>query len=117
MFCIMNIENTTEFLKISTKRDKFEYFSKGILSSSLYSIGMDANNAFEVASLVENVVSELPKPINKKKLIKIITDEIEKIDKRLAERYKVYEGEGNYKPIIVDSKTNYLFQISSRIAL
>jgi len=101
MFCIMNIENTTEFLKISTKRDKFEYFSKGILSSSLYSIGMDANNAFEVASLVENVVSELPKPINKKKLIKIITDEIEKIDKRLAERYKVYEGEGNYKPIIV----------------
>ncbi len=98
---MMNIEQPNDFLKISTRRDKYEYFSKGILSSSLYSVGMDANQALEVATHVEDVISELPKPINKKKLIRIITEEIEKIDKRLAERYKVYEGEGNYKPIIV----------------
>jgi len=65
----MNIEKPNEFLKISIRRDKYEYFSKGILSSSLYSVGMDANQALEVATHVEGVMSELPKPINKKSTI------------------------------------------------
>ena len=89
------------FLKIKSKRDKFEYFSKGILSSKLSSIGMNANLALEVANHVETEVGSDEEPISKKRLIKVITSEIEKIDKRLAERYKVYEGEEKYKPIII----------------
>ncbi|MEE9409551.1 MAG: AAA family ATPase [Candidatus Heimdallarchaeota archaeon] len=97
----MSNSHPNGFLKIKTKRDKFEYFSKGILSSKLSSIGMDANLALEVANHVESEVSSDSEPISKKRLIKVITSEIEKIDKRLAERYKVYEGEEKYKPIII----------------
>ncbi|MHA1953755.1 MAG: AAA family ATPase, partial [Candidatus Heimdallarchaeaceae archaeon] len=46
-------------------------------------------------------MGNLEEPVSQKKLIKTITDEIEKIDKRLAERYKIHKGEGNYKPIII----------------
>ncbi|MHA2357241.1 MAG: hypothetical protein ACXABK_00545 [Candidatus Heimdallarchaeaceae archaeon] len=97
----MNVENPNVLLKIRTKKDKFEYFSKGILSSSLYSIGMNANSALDIANEVEKAIFELPRPVSKKKLIKTITDEIGKIDKRLAQRYEIYEGDENYKPIII----------------
>jgi len=50
----MTIDNSDGFLKIRKKKDEFEYFSKGILSSSLYSIGIDANLALEVANKVED---------------------------------------------------------------
>ncbi len=98
---LMSSNVSTGFLKIRRGKDKIEYFSKGILSSSLYSIGMNANEAMEIANHVEQTMGELEGPVSRKKLIKTITDEIEKIDKRLAERYKIHEGERNYKPIII----------------
>ncbi len=97
----MTSNNSRGFLRIKTKKDKYEYFSKGILSSSLYSIGIGANLALEVADQVEKEISSASETPSKKKLIKIITSAIEKIDKRLAERYIVFEGEEKYKPIIV----------------
>lgn len=97
----MTSNNSENFLKIKTKKDKYEYFSKGILSSSLYSIGISANLALEVANQVEEEISSASETPSKKKLIKIITSAIEKIDKSLAERYIVFEGEEKYKPIIV----------------
>ncbi len=97
----MTIDNSDGFLKIRKKKDEFEYFSKGILSSSLYSIGIDANLALEVANKVEDEISSASKILSKDNLIKIITAEIEKIDKRLAQRYVIFEGEQKYKPIIV----------------
>ncbi len=97
----MTSNNSKNFLRIKTKKDKYEYFSKGILSSSLYSIGISANLALEVANQVEEEISSASETPSKKKLIKIITSAIEKIDKRLAERYIVFEGEEKYKPIIV----------------
>lgn len=97
----MTSKNSKGFLRIKTKKDKYEYFSKGILSSSLYSIGISANLALEVANHVEEEISSASETPSKKKLIKIITSAIEKIDKRLAERYIVFEGEEKYKPIIV----------------
>lgn len=97
----MTSNNSKNFLRIKTKKDKYEYFSKGILSSSLYSIGISANLALEVANQVEEEISSVSETPSKKKLIKIITSAIEKIDKRLAERYIVFEGEEKYKPIII----------------
>ena len=97
----MTSENSEEFLKIKIKKDKYEYFSKGILSSSLYSIGINANLALEIANQVEKEISTASEIISKDKLIKIITSAIGTIDKRLAERYIVFEGEEKYKPIIV----------------
>ncbi|MCE7747517.1 MAG: AAA family ATPase [Candidatus Heimdallarchaeota archaeon] len=97
----MTSNNSDNFLRIKTKKDKYEYFSKGILSSSLFSIGINANLALEVANQVEEEISSASETPSKKKLIKIITSAIEKIDKRLAERYIVFEGEEKYKPIIV----------------
>ncbi|NPD89441.1 MAG: hypothetical protein HGN29_12045 [Asgard group archaeon] len=97
----MNSNVSSSFLKIRRGKDKIEYFSKGILSSSLYSIGMNANSAMEIANHVEQTMGELEDPVPRKKLIKTITDEIEKIDRRLAERYKIHEGDGNYKPIVI----------------
>ncbi|MHA1222610.1 MAG: hypothetical protein ACTSP3_05015, partial [Candidatus Heimdallarchaeaceae archaeon] len=90
-----------EFIKIRIKRDKYEYFSKGILSSSLYSVGMDANQAMEVANQVESSILNSSKIVTKNKLIKIITEEIAKTNKEFSERYKVHEGKGKYKPIII----------------
>ena len=97
----MTSNNSKNFLRIKTKKGKYEYFSKGILSSSLYSIGISANLALEVANQVEEEISSVSETPSKKKLIKIITSAIEKIDKRLAERYIVFEGEEKYKPIII----------------
>ncbi|MHA1446906.1 MAG: hypothetical protein ACTSSN_09465 [Candidatus Heimdallarchaeaceae archaeon] len=97
----MTSNNSENFLRIKTKKDKYEYFSKGILSSSLYSIGISANLALEVANQVEEEIRSASETTSKKKLIKIITSAIERIDKRLAERYIVFEGEEKYKPIIV----------------
>ncbi|MCE7738808.1 MAG: AAA family ATPase [Candidatus Heimdallarchaeota archaeon] len=97
----MTSNNSDNFLRIKTKKDKYEYFSKGILSSSLYSIGISANLALEVANQVEKEISSASETPSKKKLIKIITSAIEKIDNRLAERYIVFEGEEKYKPIII----------------
>ena len=98
---LMSSNISDGFLKIRRGKDKVEYFSKGILSSSLYSIGMTANLAMEIANHVEQTMGLLEEPVSRKKLIKTITDEIDKIDKKLAERYRIHEGEGSYKPIIV----------------
>ncbi|MHA1260229.1 MAG: hypothetical protein ACTSSG_12360 [Candidatus Heimdallarchaeaceae archaeon] len=97
----MSSSTNEEFIKIRIKRDKYEYFSKGILSSSLYSVGMDANQAMEVANQVETSILSSSKIVTKNKLIKIITEEIAKTNKEFSERYKVHEGEGKYKPIII----------------
>ncbi|MHA1827692.1 MAG: hypothetical protein ACTSX6_03485 [Candidatus Heimdallarchaeaceae archaeon] len=97
----MNSSTNEEFIKIRIKRDKHEYFSKGILSSSLYSVGMDANQAMEVANQVETSILNSSKIVTKNKLIKIITEEIAKTNKEFSERYKVHEGKGKYKPIII----------------
>ena len=97
----MTNSNSDSFLRIKIKKDKYEYFSKGILSSSLYSIGISANLALEVANQVEEEMSLTSDTPTKEKLIKIITSAIKNIDKRLAERYIVFEGEEKYKPIIV----------------
>lgn len=97
----MSIGQEDNLLKIYKKKDKYEYFSKGILSSSLIAIGMDMTTSYEIASKVEQKVSSIGEKINKKQLIKFITSEIEKIDDRFAERYKAYEGEEKYKPIVI----------------
>ena len=99
--CLMSSNHSNRFLKIRLRKDKYEYFSKGILSSSLFSIGMDTDLALEVANQVEEEVSSLKETTTKKKLVKIISSAIEKIDKNLAQRYIVFEGEKKYKPIIV----------------
>ncbi|MHA1347006.1 MAG: hypothetical protein ACTSVO_03020 [Candidatus Heimdallarchaeaceae archaeon] len=97
----MRADQPDNFLKIRLRKDRYEYFSKGILSSSLHSIGMDSNLVFEIANKVEQIVSEATDPINKEKLVKIITSEIRSVNPKIAERYSVYEGEQNYKPIII----------------
>ncbi len=97
----MNVNHPDNFLKIRLGKDRYEYFSKGILSTSLHSIGMDSKLIFEIASNVEHVVSEASETIGKEKLVQIITSEIENADPKLAERYSVFEGEQIYKPIIV----------------
>ncbi|MCK5305084.1 MAG: AAA family ATPase, partial [Candidatus Heimdallarchaeota archaeon] len=83
------------------RKDRYEYFSKGILSTSLLSIGMDSNLVFEIANKVEQIVSEASDPINKEKLVQIITSEVESVNPKIAERYNVFEGEQSYKPIII----------------
>ena len=50
---------------------------------------------------VEQIVSEASDPINKEKLVQIITSEIKNVEPKIAERYIVFEGEQNYKPIII----------------
>ena len=97
----MNADNPHNFIKISEKRDRYEYFSKGILANSLLSIGMDPNLAYEIASKVEQTVSSLSESISKERLIEIISSEIEDINPLMAERYIVYEGDEIYKPIII----------------
>ncbi|MHA1202152.1 MAG: AAA family ATPase [Candidatus Heimdallarchaeaceae archaeon] len=97
----MNSDQPENFLKIQLRKDRYEYFSKGILSASLHSIGMDSNLIFEIASKVEQIVSAASDPISKEKLVQIITSEIKSIDPKLAERYSVFEGEQSYKPIII----------------
>ena len=97
----MNSDQNDDFLRIKSKKDRYEYFSKGILSTSLHSIGMDSNLVFEIASNVEQIVSAASEPINKEQLIQVITKEIENSNPQLAERYEVYEGEETYKPIII----------------
>lgn len=97
----MELKEPDEFLKIQIKKDKFEYFSKGILSLALYSIGMNAKLATDIANHVETTIRSSSKDITKKRLVSLITDELNKIDKNLAERYMVFEGEGSYKPIIL----------------
>lgn len=97
----MSIGQEDNLLKIYKKKNKYEYFSKGILSSSLIAIGMDVTTSYEIASKIEQKVSSIGEKINKKQLIKFITSEIEKIDDRFAERYKAHEGEEKYKPIVI----------------
>ena len=97
----MNVDQPDNFLKIRLRKDRYEYFSKGILSTSLHSIGMDSNLIFEIASKVEHIVSEASDPINKEKLVQIISSEIRNVDPKMAERYSVFEGEQSYKPIII----------------
>ena len=97
----MDTKRSNKFLKIQIKKDKFEYFSKGILSLALFSTGMNANLATDIANRVEKTMRESSKEVTKKQPIKMITDEINKIDKNFAERYRVFEGEGSYKPIIL----------------
>lgn len=97
----MSADHPDNFLKIRLRKDRYEYFSKGILSTSLHSIGMDSNLVFEIANKVEQIVSEASDPINKEKLVQIITSEIESVSPKIAERYSVFEGEQSYKPIII----------------
>lgn len=97
----MSIKQKDDLLKIYKKKDKYEYFSKGILSSSLLAIGMDMNTSHEIASKIEQKVSSIVEKINKKQLIKFITSEIEKRDKQFVERYIAKEGEEKYKPIVI----------------
>ena len=97
----MSIKQKDDLLKIYKKKDKYEYFSKGILSTSLIAIGMDMNTSHEIAGKVEQKVSSIVEKINKKQLIKFITSEIEKRDKHFVERYIVKEGEEKYKPIVI----------------
>jgi 2-phosphoglycerate kinase len=97
----MNSDQHENFLKIQLRKDRYEYFSKGILSTSLNSIGMDPNLVFEIASRVEQIVSVSSEPISKEELVQIITSEIKSIDPKIAERYIVFEGGQNYKPIII----------------
>ncbi|MCG3224028.1 MAG: AAA family ATPase [Candidatus Heimdallarchaeota archaeon] len=97
----MNSDQPENFLKIQLRKDRYEYFSKGILSTSLHSIGMDPNLVFEIASKVEQIVSASSDPISKEELVQIITSEIKCIDPKIAERYIVFEGGQSYKPIII----------------
>lgn len=97
----MSVNHPDNFIKIRLRKDRYEYFSKGILSTSLYSIGMDSNLVFEIASKVEQIVSEASDPINKEKLVQIITSEVESVNPKIAERYSIFEGEQSYKPIII----------------
>jgi len=97
----MNSDQPEKFLKIQLRNDRYEYFSKGILSTSLLSIGMDSNLVFEIASKVEQIISATSNTISKEKLVQIITSEIKSVDPKIAERYNVFEGEQNYKPIII----------------
>ncbi|MCK5141789.1 MAG: hypothetical protein KAQ70_06315, partial [Candidatus Heimdallarchaeota archaeon] len=87
----MSDNHSDNFLKIRLKKDRYEYFSKGILSTSLHSIGMDSNLVFEIANKVEQIVSEASDPINKEKLVQIITSEIKNVKPKIAERYIVFE--------------------------
>ncbi|MBY9002030.1 MAG: hypothetical protein KGD64_14015 [Candidatus Heimdallarchaeota archaeon] len=120
----MDSVQADNFLKIRSKKDRYEYFSKGILSTSLYSIGMDSNLVFEIASKVEQVVIAASEPISKEKLVQIIKNEIESVNPQLAERYEVYEGEETYKPIIIllagvpgIGKSTIASQISQRLEI
>ncbi|MCE7743490.1 MAG: AAA family ATPase [Candidatus Heimdallarchaeota archaeon] len=97
----MSNNNSERFLRIKSKRDKYEYFSKGILAESLFSIGMNTNQAQTIANQVEEEVSTLNETQTKKKLVRIITSAIEKVDKKLAERYIVFKGKRKYKPSII----------------
>ncbi len=97
----MNNNHPERFLRIKSMKDKYEYFSKGILAESLFSIGMNTNQAQEIANQVAERVSTLNETQTKKKLVQIITSAIEKVDKSFAERYVVFKGNLEYKPIIV----------------
>ncbi len=97
----MNENHSERFLRIKSQQDKYEYFSKGILAQSLFSIGMNTNQAQEIANKVAEKVSTLSETQTKKKLVQIITSAIEKVDKKLAERYVVFERNKEYKPIII----------------
>ena len=97
----MSENHPERFLRIKSKSDKYEYFSKGILVQSLFSIGMNTDQAQEIANKVAEKVSMLSETQTKKKLIQIIKSAIESVDKRLAQRYIAFEGEKEYKPIII----------------
>ena len=97
----MDNEEKDSYIKIKSKSEPYEYFSKGILSSSLFSIGINPNLAYDIAVEVEQEISKIEEPVSKKRLINIIAEKISHYDTRLAERYKIYEGSGAYKPIII----------------
>ena len=97
----MSNNHSERFLRIRSRKDKYEYFSKGILAESLFSIGMKTAQAQQIANQVAEEVSNLSETQTKKNLVKIITTAIEKVDKKLAERYIVFEGKREYKPIII----------------
>lgn len=97
----MDSDEKDSYIKIKSKSEAYEYFSKGILSSSLFSIGIDPSLAYSVASEVELEISKISEPVSKKSLVEIIASTIAKYDTRLAERYRILEGRGTYKPIII----------------
>ena len=69
----MSENHPERFLRIKSKSDKYEYFSKGILVQSLFSIGMNTDQAQEIANKVAEKVSMLSETQTKKKLILIQT--------------------------------------------
>jgi len=97
----MSNNHSEKFLRIKLRKDKYEYFSKGILAESLFSIGMNTDQAQTIADQVEEEVSALGEAQTKKSLVQIISSAVEKVDKKLAERYIVFKGDREYKPIIV----------------
>lgn len=97
----MSNYRSEKYLRIKSTSDKYEYFSKGILAESLFSIGMSSDQAQGIANQVADKVSTLTETQTKKKLVQIITSAIQEVDKRLAERYVVFEGNREYKPIII----------------
>lgn len=97
----MSKESSRRFLRIKSKKDMYEYFSKGILIESLFSTGMSTDQAQEIANQVEEQVSTLSETQTKESLVQIITSMIQKVDSRLAQRYVVFEGKREYKPIII----------------
>ena len=97
----MSKEHSGRPPRIKAAKDGYEYFSKGILAESLFSIGMNTDQALEIANQVEAKVSTLSETQTKKMLVQIITNAIQNVDKNLAQRYTVFEGDREYKPIII----------------
>ena len=97
----MSKDYSEGYLRIKLRKDRYEYFSRGILAESLFSIGMNTDQAQLIANQVAEEVSNLNETQTKKNLIQIITSAIEKVDQNLAKRYVVFEGRRDYRPIII----------------
>ncbi len=93
--------SSEKVLRIKGDAGRIKYFSRGVLAYSLFSICMDDQLAFTIATNVEKRLSSYKQQIKKESLIKIIYDEIYKHSPDLAERYEIFEQESSYKPIII----------------
>ncbi len=104
-FTLMDSDRELEIIdkltKIKDNLGRTKYFSRGILATSLYALGLDDKKAYDIAKEIEDEIFELNQSISKNDLVQLTLNKVSKVDSKIAERYRISIREEVYKPIII----------------